>query len=71
MPTPPKRRERFRGPVTQMNWPTPEEFALVERAATIEDRSLSSFCRRAALERAKEILRNSHQHPPVNTPASR
>lgn len=62
MPRNSPNRSAFDGPVTQLNWPTREEFALVERAAIIEDRSLSNFCRRAALKEAREIIRNSHQH---------
>ena len=34
----------------------PRESALIKKAATLEDRNLSNFIRKAAIERAREIL---------------
>lgn len=39
-----------------------QDKALVERAATLDDRSVSEFCRRAILEAARKKIRETVQN---------
>jgi uncharacterized protein (DUF1778 family) len=61
-------RARAAGKVQKLIlWP-PEQAALIDQAAVVEDRDFSSFCRYHAVEAAKRILK-AHEKTPANAGA--